>query len=391
LTWWVDYQTRRGQDRKTLYSNNMKNVISNKFESSTSYELVTINGVSRDVRITEESSVTRNPYKKRLLCKPDETIVVGDIVVWDSDNWICIKNDDTSSIVDVGVIEKCNNTLKFYSTTDSTLHQIPCIITNKITLSEDENKYLSTVDNQVYMMCISTSITQQIKPNDIFKLGIYNYQIVTIPDDISIPGILIFKMKYSEVEATTHVFTLEILNGSVIDLQESTTLQLNVDLYDNGVLVSPTPLLTFTSSDETICTVSSTGLVTALDVIDDCVIGVSCNGVSDSIVVEVIENVQHNITVEITSGNSSIVVNKSSAYACTFRDNGIDVPGTSVFYLTADDGVSSTNLATISSQDSVENSCIVQGNALGYVMLWVKNESGDVVSQPIRIQIKNIF
>ncbi len=388
MTWWTDYQARRGQDRKTLYSNNMKNVISNKFESSTSYELVTINGVSRDVRITEESSVTRNPYKKRLLCKPDETIVVGDIVVWDSDNWICIKNDDTSSIVDVGVIEKCNNTLKFYSTTDSTLHQIPCIITNKITLSEDENKYLSTVDNQVYMMCISTSITQQIKPNDIFKLGIYNYQIVTIPDDISIPGILIFKMKYSEVEATTHVFTLEILNGSVIDLQESTTLQLNVDLYDNGVLVSPTPLLTFTSSDETICTVSSTGLVTALDVIDDCVIGVSCNGVSDSIVVSVIEAEQHNYTYTLSSSStpdSEIKLNQTKTYTAQKYDNGVSIAHTFTFSV-----IGEANAYQLVVVDG--GTCSIKALKSGYILVLRATDNSDITKYIEKsITLKSLF
>ena len=82
MTWWNDYQARRGLDRKTLYVNNMKNTISTEFKNSTSYNLVKINNVDRDVRIVEENSIIKNPNKKRLLCYPDETISVGNIILW---------------------------------------------------------------------------------------------------------------------------------------------------------------------------------------------------------------------------------------------------------------------------------------------------------------------
>ena len=60
------------------------------------------------------------------------------------------------------------------------------------------------------------------------------------------------------------------------------------------------------------------------------------------------------------------------------------------FYLTADDGISTTALASITSQNG--NTCVVTaGSILGYVKLWCKNTSGTIISEPFRIQIKNIF
>ena len=370
-------------------------LVDSKFEDSPTIKTVLHNGTSIVVRVVgkfnkETLSRKNDDYQKIIFKDYDYVVSVGDLFVFDNSTWLC--TDVGSTVVSKScTVQKCNNVLEFYSTADSNLYSIPIIITNKIIIDDEENKYLTTIDNTIYMMCNSTLITQQIKPDNVFKIGIYNYKILSVPDDISILNILTFKLEYSEVEATTHAFTIEILNGSTIDLQESTNLQLNVNYYDNGVLVSPTPTLTFTSNDETICTVNSTGLVTALDVIDNCVISVSANGVSDSIVVSVIEAEQHNYTAEI-GGSTSIIKTKTSTYTCVFKDNGIAITDTSVFYLTADDGVSSTTLATITSQDGTANTCVVTADStLGYVKLWVKNDDETIVSSSFRIQIKNIF
>ena len=148
MTWWTDYQARRGQDRKTLFTDNMKNLVSTEFENSTSYELVKISGFDRKTRIVEESSIIKNPNRKRLLCFPDETIHIGEIVEFDNSNWICVNGDTTSKISDVGIIERCNNNvLKFYDSS-STLHSIPCII-SKGSISLDEQKIISTLDSEI--------------------------------------------------------------------------------------------------------------------------------------------------------------------------------------------------------------------------------------------------
>ena len=115
------------------------------------------------------------------------------------------------------------------------------------------------------------------------------------------------------------------------------------------------------------------------------------NLIQDSIVIEVVEEEQHNYTAEIDLGSISIIKTYSSTYNCTFKDNGIAIEDNSVFYLTGDDGVSATSLASIVSQDSVGNSCVVKGLGLGYVRLFVKNVGETVFSSGFRIQIKSLF
>lgn len=317
---------------------------------------------------------------------------MGDVIVWNNLIYLVIIIDKDQQIQTRGQIQLCNNTLSILK--NNILHHIPCIIESNVRFQDlrvEESKFINIPDDKITARIPNNEITKDISRNLIFKLNDYdNYKIISV-NRVTEPGLIILKMEFAAEEAIEHNFVVEILNGYSIEIQENTNLQLNVEVRDNGNIMSPTPVVAYTSSDENICTVNSDGLVSAIAV-GNCVITANSNGVSDSIVVEVVENVQHNITVEITSGNSSIVVTKSSAYACTFRDNGTDVPGTSVFYLTADDGVSSTDLATISSQDSAENTCIVTaGNSVGYVKLFASNESGTIVSPAYRIQIKSLF
>ena len=389
MTWWTDYQARRGQDRKTLFTDNMKNLVSTEFENSTSYELVKISGIDRKTRIVEESSIIKNPNRKRLLCFPDEIISIGEIVEFDNSNWICVNGDTTSKISDVGIIERCNNTLQFYDST-SILHSIPCII-SKGSISLDEQKIISTLDSEIAVQISNTSITRQIGMNYVFRIGLRNYTIVNI-DDIIIPGLLILKMVYSEVEQVFPVYSLTILNGDSIQADINTPVQLNIQVKDRETIIT-SPLFTFTSSNNLIATVTNTGLVSFLSVGN---VSISCkldndNLIQDSIEIEIVEEEQHNYTAVINNGNISIIKTYSSTYTCTFKDNGIAITDSSVFYLTGDDGISETLLASIVSQDSVGNSCVVKGLNLGYVRLFVKNVGETVVSSGFRIQIKGLF
>ena len=235
------------------------------FEDSSSYQTVTINDISREVQIVTITNSSKENYKK-ILSKPNETFSVGDVinmVAWNM-KFLVTDIDEDKQVQTKGTIQLCNNTISFYSTTDSTLHSIPCIITDKITLSESENKYLTTVNNQLFMITSSTSITQQIKPNNLFKIGMSDYEVISLPDDISKPGVLVFKLRFSEEVQVLPTFTVEIFNGATVTTGVGTNVQLNCVVKNGSTILSPTPLLTYTSSNTNICTVSSTGLVTPI-------------------------------------------------------------------------------------------------------------------------------
>jgi len=390
LTWWNDYQARRGLDRKTLYVNNMKNTISTEFKNSTSYNLVKINNVDRDVRIVEENSIIKNPNKKRLLCYPDETISVGNIILWNSENWICTETDNTSEVSDVGLISRCNNVLKFYDKTQNNiLYNIPCIIVDKITTDLQENKFLLTIDCDILVIIANNDINNLISPNEIFKIGRYSYYI-TKPDDVTKPGLIILPMKFTEEMQEEHLYTLEILNGNSVDVQISTELQLNINVYDNGTLISPLPSLILTNSDETICNVDENGLITTNDIVDNCNITVSLesdNSVFDIININVIENVQNNITYSLTSESlpdNEIILTQTKVYEVNKYNNGNLVEQTFTFSIIGD--LSAYQLVVLDG-----NSCSVKALKSGSVIILkaIDDSNGEIVLKDIRL--KNLF
>jgi len=223
--------------------------------------------------------------------------------------------------------------------------------------------------------------------NYVFKIGMRNYTVTDI-NDITIPGLLLMKMVYSEVSQETHTFVLTILNGSNLSIQQDNTLQLNVNVTDNGVLLV-NPTITYLSSNSLICTVNSSGLVTSVG-IGNCSISASANGVSEDIVIEVIAEEQLNLTVEI-SGSTSIIKTYTKEYLSIFKNNGLPIIKESTFWLTGIDN-QPTTLAIITSQNSINNTCIVRGDILGYVKLWCKSTDNSIVSQDgMVVQIKSLF
>ena len=385
MTWWTDYQTRRGIDRKSLYINNMKNIISTEFKNSTSYNLVKINDVDRDVRIVEESSIIKNPNKKRLLCYPDETINIGDIVDFDGSKWICTETDTTSQVSNVGIITRCNNnTLNFYDQSHI-LHQIPCIIQSNINLDTDQTTYIESPSTTIILKIPNNEITRQIKRGEIYKIGLQSYEIKDI-NDIVEPGILKMEIEYSQEVQEEHLYTLKILNGNSVDIQESTTLQLNINVFDNETLISPTPSLTFTSSNTGICTVNSSGLVTALSNIGSCNITVkltSDNTILDTITINVIEVPQDNITYELL-GNADIIKNYSQNYIAKKYNNGILVENAE-FTFSIIPGNTPVNAYVLNVIDS--DQCSITANLTTYyiVLRAVDNSNGEFVEKSIKL------
>jgi len=322
---------------------------------------------------------------------PIETVVnTGSIVEWEGSKWIIVSNIDNLQAYKTASMIKSNNTLQFYDST-STLHSIPCII-SKGSISLDEQKIISTLDSEIAIQISDTDITRQIEMNYVFRIGMRNYSVVNI-DDITVNGLLLIKMVYSEVEQVFPSYSLTILNGDSIQVNENDPLTINAQVKIDGVIVSPTPNLIFSSNNITKAIINSiTGVVTILDVGN---VVFSCKmendlTVMDEINVEIVEVPIENKTVEI-SGSTSIIKTYSKEYLAIFKNNGLPIVKESSFWLTGIDNLPTT-LATITSQNAVNNTCIIKGNNLGSVKLWCKSVDEEIVSQDgMVIQIKSLF
>jgi len=351
---------------------------------------VTIDNTTTQVIIQSHlNPLNEGKYDKKIHM-PIETVVnTGSIVEWENNKWIIVSNIDNLQAYKTASMIKSNNTLQFYDSS-STLHIIPCII-SKGSISLDEQKIISTLDSEIAIQISDTSITRQIPMNYVFKIGMRSWKVTNI-DDITVNGLLLIKMVYSEVEQVFPSYSLTILNGDSIQVNENDPLTINAQVKIDGIIASTVPNLIFSSSDITKATINSiTGVVTILgvgNVVFSCKMENDLN-VMDTINVEIVSVPQDNFSV-LVSGSVSIIKTYSSTYTCVFRNNGIIVNNiVSEFYILADDGVSATILASVVSQDGIN--CVVKGLNLGYVRLFARSLDGSIVSDGFRIQVKSLF
>ncbi|WP_168796726.1 Ig-like domain-containing protein [Acetivibrio thermocellus] len=323
----------------------------------------------------------------------------GDLINWDNEYWLIISEIGQKRYSYYkGIIQRCNYNIKFNF--KGTIKEFPCIVDSKV-FDVETNQYLSIPAGKIVVTMQSNADSENIKINDRFIKMKNAWKVSSI--DRTNNGLIILHCDLDSIissddlvneiaNAGDYIYTLEITNGETASIQEGSTLQLNAVVKLNGNPVD-NKTVTFSCDNPSIATVDASGLITGISA-GECIITASLQDnpqVYDTITITVTALPQHNYAVTI-SGNTSIVKNYTATYTATFTDNGIPITETSEFWLTADDGVSETTLATIESQDPIANTCVVKaGNTLGYVKLWCKNTAGTIISEPFRIQIKNIF
>jgi len=328
-----------------------------------------------------------------------EEIKRGDLINWDNEYWLIISEIGHKRYSYYkGIIQKCNYNIKFNF--QGTIKQFPAIVDSRI-FDIETNQYLSIPAGKIVVTIQDNADSTNIALNQRFIKMKQAWKVTGI--DRTKNGLLMLWCDLDAIissddlvneiaNAGDYVYTLEITNGETSSIQEGSTLQLNAVVKLNGEVVTDKAII-FNCDNTSIATVDDTGLVTAISA-GECIITASLAenpNVYDTITITVTALPEHNYAVTI-SGNTSIVKNYTATYTATFTDNGLPISEQSEFWLTADDGVSSTTLATIQSQDPTANTCVVKaGSTLGYVKLWVKNTAGTIISEPFRIQIKNIF
>lgn len=337
---WDLYETRltiNGTTKKDRQINYIKNAITNDFQNSPSCRSVYING-STTAEYLQVIDTNTDYYTKTILSEPDETFEVGDLVVFDSLTYLVTEIDEGNQIQTKGTMQLCTNTLSLYK--NHILYQIPAIVFDEVrlySLGAESNKYFSLNDDEIIVTTSNNADALNIELNDRFLIGLRNYKVLSI-QDITPNGLLVIKMKVTLEDVDANLYTINILNGSSVNLHVTSTLQLHVNVYLDGDQISPTPTLTYTSSNNGICTVSSTGLITAV-ALGRCTITVSANGVSDTIEIVSIEAFTNNYTYKLYSTSlpdTSIRLNETKTYSARKYNNGVPLTGTFTFNVVGD-------------------------------------------------------
>lgn len=220
----------------------IKKQISDRFQSNPSYFQVLINGVETDVHIVDENYLTNGNYRKRILCEPNSSIVIGDIVEWESEKWICINTDIDNQVQDKGIICKCNNTLTFQDTNFNT-YSYPCIIQDKTSSTSeglDVNKFISLADDQILVTVPNNVDIQKLRVDKriMFNNDSNNIYKITRIQDLVEENLVYITMQKDEYNSSSDRTDLnlcdykeEVTNPSMdIEIIGSNTIKLNQTL-----------------------------------------------------------------------------------------------------------------------------------------------------------------
>ena len=318
----------------------------------------------------------------------------GDLVDYLDCKWLIVSQVNGQRVVNYkGIMRKCTHSMTL--NISGALHTVHCIVTDKISLNIDSTTYISSLDNEIYILVANDAINSNIKINDIYKIGNLNYKVKNI-DDISKSGLLYIKMDFSEEAQVLPVYSISITNTEPLETDTATPIQINIEQKDGDTVLTELLPVIFTSSDEDIATINSTGLVTPVSV-GEVIISVkfeSDDTINDSITLTVNEvPVVETYTLELTGNiapDTEIKSGSTKTYTCVKKNSsGVAVEG-ALFDFTIDPETTPADKYTFTVVDNV--SCTIKCNAsLYYINLIATDRADSSLTVSKRIKLRALF
>lgn len=341
----------------------------------------------------KQNATNEDDFRQIIFKNDDYPPLVGDSYYFNSYYWICVDTDSTDSPTTSCIVQKCDRSITLYK--NGILSQVPIIIldksnTNDTQVKSNLNRYVFSIDADFVGVVSSNARNLLIAPNDVFKIGdLWNYR-VTKPDDISKSGLIILPFKFYEADQESHVYAVTIQNDNAT-LQVDDTFTLDAVCTVDGQTIA-LPTLSYSSSNTSICTVSSSGVVTAIDE-GTATITVSFNGTTDSISVTVQETVVDDFSVVVSGGSNIILNNNLTLTASIFNNGVIDESKSVTWTFSNQDGSSNVYCTLVSSTcssitlKSTSNSAYV-GKYV--VVRGSKSDDATIYGEKI-IMVKSLF
>ena len=228
--------------------------LNRKFEQQLQRESTTVSDYFNDTTtckmLFRRTNRGTNPQGK-LHCyfKQTEPIGIGSVIVMKGQPYVIIsdKDFDESNAVYSAIAKKTN----------VTINGIPFVV-DTATYGESQGTIFTQVDGDIIIYTGFNTITDKIKVNNRINAFGNTYQ---VSNRFVKENILYVHLK----QTTSMPDNYQIVYNGVtsFDINESNTYQLTYTVTNNGSVVE-NPTITYSSSDETIATVDSNGLMTML-------------------------------------------------------------------------------------------------------------------------------
>lgn len=316
-----------------------------------------------------------------------EKLNQGDMVTYNNITYIVITlNQNINNVYYIYVVRECPFILNYWC--GDTLKQTPIFVDTKV-LNTTTTTYMQLADGQVYITVQSNASTNIIALNDrLIKFG-YAWKVTAI--DRTVNGLLKLNCKVDEFVTndnknneipqhtpTIHTYVVSVTPSSISSLETGNTQQLTSSVTEDGTAIS-NATFSYNSSDTSIATVNTTGLVT----------GVKAGSVTITVTYTDISNTAHTATVKATitaksvstatlsaiSGNNTLNVNKTGTYTVAYTDGTLPT-GTWT--------ISNTTKASIVSQTNT--SATLKGLISGQAILQYTDNNGNIIKKLINVQ-----
>lgn len=406
---------RNNSPRDDRVDSGKRSVKSDFFNSPSYYQVsayipsTPLSSTPLDVWITDNSKLKS---QKNIDAYPGQLLKSGYLIHWDTldQYWLVIQNDDqVGDMYDRGIAQRCYSSIKWLDSTGTIREAWFCEPqSSESNFGVQDGRVLIMPNERRHIVVQRNQYTDEIHKDQRFIFDDRAWRTISI-NRIATDGTIQIVVEENLINTATdnvnlriadyyenlHVKAIEVLNGTSFNINLGSTVQLNVQVKDNGNVVSEP--VTYSSGDTSIATVDTNGLVTG---VGNGIVVISVTLSSDATVHKDIavnvESVVGNNYILNLIGADSVKVSQPQTYTANVTNNGVvDTSKTVAWSLFADDGVSSTALASIGCQ--TETSCVVSAIkpastvSASYVRLKaVCVQDGSIVNDK-RILIKGIF
>ena len=259
-----------------------------------------------------------------------------------SDKWIIESSSDRYEFKPKAKIRSINSSLNWIDE-NGKYFNYDCVVDDKLSAGLIEDVEVPLSSNQIKVMVQQNTDTLKTFINQRFIFGKYIFEIEGDNNYANITptqGLLTITMqKQEESEAKDdfvnniayngYDFTLELSQEGAIEVQESQTHQLQLVTKRNGETIN-NPEITWSSLDESVATVSSTGLITGVAVGTTTITARLNPQTSIDITIDIVTNTVNVESFSITPDDRRIGFGQSENYQGVYYINGIDQGDTSL-------------------------------------------------------------
>ena len=304
--------------------------LNRKFEQQLQRESTTVSDFFNDTitckMLFRRTNRGTNPQGK-LHCyfKQTEPIGIGSVIVMKGQPYVIIsdKDFDESNAVYSAIAQKTN----------VTINGIPFVV-DTATYGESQGTIFTQVDGDVIIYTGFNTITDKIKVNNHINAFGNSYQ---VSNRFVKENIIYIHLKQTTAIPDNYKI---VYNGvTSFDINDGTTYQLSYTVTNNDIVVE-NPTITYSSSDETIATVDSNGLMTMLK---EGTVDITATAYGDSCIttMTIANTSAPTYVLSITSSTDTIKLGGSyKTMNCRFADkDGQDITATVIANMTTSDFV----------------------------------------------------